>query len=698
MRVDHHACQRATNTAMTGLLVQAGMAATLLIYGLVAGDTPLVLASLYVWIGLGVWIGLIILFYQHKLERLEALEDSELAGGESASVFEGATEETRPAARRLRMLHRWMLPAISLVLAGLLILVGLLILRFLQRLDSPDDLLRTTLQFSSMTGWAIAISLGFTVTGFIYSRFVAGMAQVPAWTNLRGGASWMAGNAVVLLGVSIGLVFRLFDNDAVLTAVCWAIPIFMLAAAAEIILNFIMNLYRPRIIGMDPRPAFDSKVLSLIAAPDSIVRSLNEAINYQFGFDISSSWGYQLLLRSFLWLIALGIVVLLGIDTMVIVEPTQQGLRMRQGAVVGEVHGPGLMWKLPWPFESAQVVDVSRTRELPLTFQWKSPRDVILWSDDLDTQAVAKPEPFIVNAGSGEESPLALVDIRAVLRYRIAEDGLLSWLNFVPGTYDRRAKMTSRELALKVLAEETLTDLLQREALESVVSGDRGNLSAQLRTLVQEEFDARSAGVEVLAVSVPFLRPSASDTASFEEVPVARQGRERLVEAAHGWRENILTYEVGDSTLIDSVVLAIADLDEARRAWEAVRGTDADKEAAARSAMLQRQADVTRLLGEGRGAASLIVTEARTNRWITLMATKARASRVRGQQTAYAAAPELYRQRGLMDVFMRQLPNIRKYVVGIDPSRFNMNLELRSINPLLNFSESVIVDEGDSGQ
>ena len=162
----------------------------------------------------------------------------------------------------------------------------------------------------------------------------------------------------------------------------------MIALAVEILVNFALNLYRPRIAGQLPRPAFDSKTLSLLAAPDSFVRSINEAINYQFGFDITSSWGYQLLLRSFAWLIALAVAALLLVDTMVIVEPTQQAVRLRQGAIVGEVHDPGLLWKLPWPIESAEVVDVSRIRELSLTFDWKSERSVYLWSDELKTLAI----------------------------------------------------------------------------------------------------------------------------------------------------------------------------------------------------------------------------------------------------------------------------------------------------------------------
>ena len=51
----------------------------------------------------------------------------------------------------------------------------------------------------------------------------------------------------------------------------------------------------PRISGDQSRAAYDSRGLSLLATPDNFVRSINDAVNYQFGFDITSPRGYQLL-------------------------------------------------------------------------------------------------------------------------------------------------------------------------------------------------------------------------------------------------------------------------------------------------------------------------------------------------------------------------------------------------------------------
>ena len=113
-------------------------------------------------------------------------------------------------------------------------------------------------------GWAVAIGVGLAVVSFIFSRFTAGMAKQPVWRNLRGGAAWTAGNALLLLVVAASAALRYLGNDVAAEAVAWVVPVFEFVLAAEIVLNFVLWLYRPRIPG-EARAPFDSRLLSLLA-------------------------------------------------------------------------------------------------------------------------------------------------------------------------------------------------------------------------------------------------------------------------------------------------------------------------------------------------------------------------------------------------------------------------------------------------
>jgi len=701
MRVDHHACQRAATTALTGLILQFAIATTLLVFGLFSGSTAFVFASLFLLVGVLVWLGLIVLFYQEKMQLLEALEETELVGEEHTSMFDTAGDSVRPAAARLKLIHRWVMPIFSLAIATALIVIGILLLRFLNQLDHQDDSLRTFVKHTSYIGWALTVSMGFVLTSFIYSRFISGMSKVTTWTNLRGGSAWMVGNAIILLAVSVGLLFRFFDNDEVLQVVCWGIPIFMLAVAAEIVINFVLNLYRPRLHGESPRPAFDSKSLSLFASPDSLVRSINEAVNYQFGFDITSSWGYQLFIRSAIWLLGLGFVVLFAMSSLVIVEPTQQAVRIRQGAIIGEVHSPGPMFKLPWPIESAIVENVTQIRHLPLTFVWKEDRRVILWTDDFNQHAVTRPLPFIVNDSRGSSESisddlLSLVDLQAVLQYRIADDGFLKWLQFGSDQVERRSRKTYRELTLIAIAQNELTELFQTLQLDKILGSDRGTISNVAQQKIQSALNLQQSGIEIVAIDLPLIAPSGDAAGSFEELSVAKQGEARLISAATAHGQALLTRTVGNPDLVVDVVKAVEKFNTAKRLLDAQRRKDdTTNQTDARERVKRFEEEALSLIENGNGRAAAQIRNARVERWTSLMNTWSRSSRVHGQMAAFQAAPELYMQRMYMSVLARNLPSIRKYVIGIDPERLHIEVELREINPLLNFADTLGPGEGD---
>lgn len=742
MRIDHFAYQRATKVAGFGLLVQAFIGLVLLIFGLLYHDTAFQYASMYVLTGVLVWLGLVIIFHQHKLERLEALEEDELAatrGGRtgSTSVFEQEREESRVAARRLAMMHKWFMPGLSLFIVAVLAIIATVLIQHMKSVNSGASEFGVTEE----RGWAVAICVAFAAVSFIFSRFVAGMAKHQAWSNLRGGAAYMVGNALLMVAVATGIIFRFFENTSVLEGVAWAIPIFMIALAIEIVLNFILNLYRPRIPGEVPRPAFDSKVLSLFAAPDNIVRSLNEAVNYQFGFDVTSSWGYQLLLRSFASLVALGLLALVLLSTMVVVEPHQQALRLRGGAVVEDangnnrVYGSGVMWKWPWPIESAAIYDVARLRNLWLTAKVLRAPEVSMWTGDVprtDTEiqpflvaspavqrvrslggvlpgvvpapvlpttapsATAPTAPLLGTVKPGQppaalsatgEQPSAedlaaevvsalysLIDAEMVLQYRIKPDngGLLDYLQFGSDERERLQQLTERERALKNIALGVVSSELSQRPIDDVLAPGRSDLSVDLAKRIQQAFDQHRTGVEVVALEIPLLRPSGAAAEKFEELGIGVQNAQEFVAKEDRILATTYSYWIGDQNLAKRVLDGIDEYN----ALLAAKSPDAVK----------KRQEVEKLLVRGKGQAAQVIADAERDRWVQLMGRRTQSSTVQSQLAAYRAAPELYRQRAIMQVYAQVLPGIDKIILGIDPTRVHIDIDMKKVNQILNFA------------
>ncbi|MFO0874804.1 MAG: hypothetical protein U0575_12650 [Phycisphaerales bacterium] len=735
MRIDHVAYQQATRVAGLGLVVQSAVGLTLLVMGAAFGDTTLKFASIYILVGTIVWLSLLVVFHQHKLERIEAMEADELAASRGTTIFDREVVATRVAARRLQLIYTWMMPVVSLLIAGALAGAGWWIIRWFGRQGDPEGEFAPFTVMTSM-GPALAVTLALAIVCFIFSRFVAGMAKQPAWQNLRGGAGFMVGNALVCLAAAVGFGFQFAKKQAVIEGVAHGLAIFMIALAAEILLNFVLNLYRPRRAGETPRPAFDSRVLSLLAAPDSIVRSINEAVNYQFGFDITSSWGYQLLLRSFTSLLVVGLAAMILLSCITVVGPDQQGVRLRFGRLM-DIHPPGLTFKLPWPIETVELHQVGRVRDLVLGVNPPTPPPrrppeikVNFWVSEDSTDGdrrlfvtgasrlsgpsgragsaaggaaapgVAGAPPTVATAPTGGAATpsatappagesaveakvgerFSLVDLEMTLYYRVRPEKLREFLSFASDATGRRSTQTMRERAMRSLAMRELTDELSRLPLETVLNAGGSGMLEGLRKRIQARFDdpAFDVGVEVVALAVPLLRPPAAEStaAMFEEYSISVEANRQQRDIAQRNASVTMALLARDTATADAIVAKI----------DALQGMVKANDPGATA--LRREIEQMLLAARGQPAAKIESAEAR--RWRTQMQARGDANRLAGDQAMYDAAPELYRQRQIMRVLEQTMPNVRfKYIVGVPPDRVRFDVNMQEPDSGLNFLDAV---------
>ena len=708
MRTDHYAYQQATRISGFGLILQLAIALVLFVMGRAVGSTAFVHGSAIAFIGVAVWATLIVLFHQHRLAALEAMEAEELRSSRSdATVFESERAgEALVAKRRLERLQRVLLPVVSLLAAAGLAWSGIASARYISSLEfrpGADTPMVDVAPFSVglATGWQLAICVSLALVAFIFSRFVAGMSKQPAWQNLRGGAGFMVGTALVLSAIAVGLVANSFGKPKWLEPIVLAIGVGEAVFAGEIVLNFILALYRPRRAGDNPRAPFDSRVLSLLAAPDSIVRSINEAVNYQFGFDITSSWGYQLLIRSTAWLLALGVGVLVLLSCFVVVPPGQQAVRLRGGAIVGDVYEGTVMLKWPWPIETSAVVDVARIRTLVLGAKPAKVGRVNLWTED----SYRDPDryPYLVSAlalsdqvqkglrGRAESDAradagadavtqrFALVDADIVMSYRIARNGLLDWLSFSTDARVRRTASDMRERILRDIALREATRWLSTQPMDAVLSPRGDSLVRALRERVQAAFDAARTGVEVVAIQVPTLRPPNGDGAGmFEEISIKMHNGRAIREEVDRTVRASMAALAGSPERAALVAAAVTEYEKAERA----SGEDSAE-------AKERRAAAEKLILEGQGAASGVMSAARARRWQIVMGAAADSAQVLGQAPSFHAAPDLYKEFRTMQVLGRALSAARvKYVLGEQVAeRANVDMTMKQAESGLNLAD-----------
>lgn len=680
MKADFHTYRRAVSVSIAGLVLQVVLAALLLVYGVLGRDHAAMSASALAGVGVLIWLALAIVFDQHKRERIEALEAEAMAAGQAGtSVFEGEASEFRVAAKRLTGLYRWFLPTASVLLGGGMIGGGILLLRAGRARTDADATLPPE------QGWALGIGLSVAVIGFIFARYASGMGKQKVWLALKAGASAAIATALAGLLMAVAHFANLAGQDVVLRYLPVIIPGFMIFLGAEVFLNFLLDLYRPRKAGEVPPPAFESRVLGFVAAPDQIAKSISDAINYQLGFDVSGSWFYRLLSRTVLPLVLGGAAVLWLLTAVTVIRPHQSAIVLRWGSVHREI-GPGLHLKMPWPAESVlipqyatrdesgRVTGVMRTTTGIRTINLGTPPSAatgpILWTNEHARDEVyqivqpSRAEANVPRAAVGNVRDLALVALELPLSYIVSDVRRFEEL----GAPDHRDDL------LRGVARREVVRYMSHQSVEDVLGGNRLKLSEDLRAMIQARFDqlnpgpdgvARGAGIRIVSMGISGVHPPTAVAPNFEAVVQAEQYREAKIESARKDAIEKLTKVVGSVDLADRIVAELNALESLRESK------------ATAAAVTEQEFKVQSLLEQAGGSSAAAIARASADRWTRHMSERGRAARYQGQLASFKASPLIYKASLYFEALQETIRDARLYVTDDRVPNLHVRAELQ---------------------
>ena len=681
MSQDQQTYQRAVSASLLGLVIQLVVSALLLIMSLWMQSALITVVTFYSFGGVVLWITLTVLHQQHKLERIEALEANELAQrhGTDSSIFSTSAEDLSIARRRLERLQKWALPASGIVTAGYLIGVGIWQLVINSKLLETKPLAKDRLDIDpnmltlaggnpiENAGVMLPVLGGVAFLLFIVSRYIAGMANVKHWQMLRGGAGYLMGVALVCAMISLGYGLMLLPSpvSVVLIYMIAILPAFMILIGTEMLLNLVLDLYRPRKVGQMPRPAFDSRLLSFLTSPESIARSINEAVNYQFGFEITQSWFWRLFTHALPSLILFSGAVLFGASSLVFIDHGDRGVVTRFGQLKEDVLGPGIHLKAPWPFETVDRYQVDRIQQLAFGSDIVLKEgEAILWDN---VHSETEPIHLIVaplssvrteDSRTDEEQQqddtrqdttpsVALLDIDVTLQYRVRD--LIEYLTY---NDDPIARM-------KTLADSELSRYLLSRNIDEWLSVSRRKTAEELRVRIQKACDDAKLGVEILEVPVSSIHPPRDVASAFHEVIKSTHQREILISSA---RADEIAALVGAAGSVEEAQSIFKMIDEARSlSGEAAEG---------------KALEIERALTQAGGEAAVILAKAKGDRWKHENTEIAAAMRFPQELATYRASPEVYRMREYLKVLLEQAKTSKVYLILADPDRVTLRFKL----------------------
>lgn len=657
--------KRGKNVAIFGTVLQTAVTVAMLAMWMLTNSLA---AMVCMWLlagGVLLWLMVTMLFYCRQLAAQEEAELEEIAArGPVGTIFEGEDGVAlRPAAGRLAGMERWVVPIFTLLWATGHAVVGALTIAYLARLDKPLTLVRA--------GPAALFAVLIAFMSFLFSRYCTGLGTRKQWRLLRATGSYLLVNVLLIVGVLMGLLAATQKHSVVDLLVAYVAPVVQLILAIELTLNVILDFYRPRVPGQEQRPPLDSRLFNLVAQPGRVGHTIAETLNYQFGFEVSKTWFYQLLSRAFVPLVILGVVVMFLMSAIVIVPEGNEGVLLHFGRRADETIKPGISMKWPWPIDRVEMFDTGQVYEVVLgtgeeghgedeVESMINGRRMALWTSEHSPEEghaeldflVAVP-PRTVDTGAakdGQARKLPSVEIIKLVipvQYRIRDPLKFGYVN--RKGHALLEKAAYREM-VKYCASATLTNPAGQEGRpEAIMTYGRQRAGEELKKRIQKATDKLGLGVEVLTAGLVGVHPPAEVAPEFEKVLQAERARDTRRYEAQGKANALLAAVAGtpdDARKLALAIRAYRSLQQLAKPGDSPAG-QAESLAAYISRVTEDLDGVDREIGQeksfGRNSPAQEAYRAELARYLDLL------KRVGKEGAAFDYAGELAKARQLAD-------------------------------------------------
>jgi len=572
---------RSRGAALLGLALQLVGTAAAFALGYAVGATAMFQLGWYLLGGVPLWFVTLLVFRQHELAALEKLDLEELrrekrASGGGEAIFDqegGAGLGFMVAEARLRWMERWLIPAFGLISVAYLVGFGLWRWAVLELgIREPGWPALGNVPLAMV---ALAVLMLFL---FLFARYASGMGRVPEWQLLRGCGSYMLGNAVAAMALIVCVGVHLYaEADSWEHVLAYVIPVVMILLGVETFLNFVLDIYRPRTPGAVPRACFDSRILGLVSEPGGIARTLAEAINYQFGFEVSQTWFYRLLQKWAPWLVAVGVASLWLLSCLVVVQPHEMAIVERLGRQLNaeDPYGPGLHWKQPWPIDRTNKYNTGQLYQVYIGAKTEAeepePADgtvVELWTDpkhrgvehyDLlvapaprkPSEGPAVPPTAPTQQETGEQVakdvPVHIMRMDVVIQYKIEPTELAAYTRSVANPHD----------ALRDIAWDEVLRFNASATPDQLLGELRSRAGSILRENITRRIKARNLGLTIDYVGLHGVHPAPDVAKAFRKVVSAGQEKAATIRQARVSENEVLSRVAGDRTKALALVRAI---------------------------------------------------------------------------------------------------------------------------------------------
>jgi membrane protease subunit HflK len=280
--------------------------------------------------------------------------------------------------------------------------------------------------------------------------------------------------------------------------------------------------------------------------------------------------------------IAILALVLWGLSGIYIIDPAERGVVMRFGQYV-DTTMPGPHWHFPYPIESLEKVNVEEIRNAEIGYRSGGRAQ--------NSVGVVSREALMLTQDEN------IISVQLAVQYRIKD------------AKDYLFNVVEPDLALRAATESALRETIGKSKMDFVLTEGRADIAAQVQSRTQEILDLYVSGLQITSVNMQDAQPPDEVQAAFADVVKAREDRQRLVNEAQAYANDIIP--------------------------------------------------------RARGAAARIVAEAEAYREQIVADAEGTASRFDQVLTEYKKAPDVTRERLYLDTMEKVLSSSSKVVVDL---------------------------------
>jgi len=207
-----------------------------------------------------------------------------------------------------------------------------------------------------------------------------------------------------------------------------------------------------------------------------------------------------------------------------VVDPGEAGVVRRFGAVVDPRAEPGLHYRLPWPIDQVDIINVNDVRR----------ETVGILSPEEDHEHPEPPTKLQVLSGDTN-----VIDIEIIVQYQVRD----------PAAYLLNVEYAPYRLVRDV-ARQSVTELLSQQPVDAILTTERQSLQTAIRNEMQHRLDTYNSGLAIVGINLQKTFPPDEVADAFTDVNSAREDGARAINEANGYANSIVPESRGQAQQI----------------------------------------------------------------------------------------------------------------------------------------------------